>query len=83
MLDKIDDSLLGQCESHPDVPLNEIVKPFLSLLSEKQLRDRLNRLEVLGYVKLDRVRRRGRVYCSITEFGKEALGRIGRPEQEP
>jgi DNA-binding PadR family transcriptional regulator len=73
MLDKIDKALIKGCRDNPGAQLNDIIEPLLSERSDRSLRDRLNRLEQLGYLKLDRESYRGKVLCFITESGRSEL----------
>jgi hypothetical protein len=86
-IDKADLLLLRLCKNGVGEPLFVILKhysvcqaqtPDTPNLSAHSLRDRLNRLDILGLVKLDRTSQRSRVFCSITSSGKKALEESGR-----
>ena len=71
-LDDIDIQLLSRVAELSGSTVIEIVKT-LDCRTAKALRDRLDRLDSLGYVHLDRTTYRSKVLVFPTETGKAAI----------
>ncbi len=71
-LDSIDMALLGAIRAHPGQHMAEVLRGF-TLVGESQAYARVRGFDAGGFVKLDRVSRRGRVFCHITEVGEKTL----------
>ncbi len=82
MLDELDKNLLKRCEEKSGSNLVDILGPFLEVRAKRTLYERLERLEATGYIRIDRETLRGSAFCHVTNNGKEALGRTGRPDRE-
>jgi len=81
-LDEIDIKILDSCKEHDGSNLKVVIKPLLGQRSYKTLYARLMRLELFGYVSLDREKFRGRTLCSVTKEGLEELGRMTAQPKE-
>ena len=77
ILDEIDKKLLRRCSEYPGSALAEIFAPLLEESlpqpSARTMYDRLFKLEVRGFIEVDRTARRGRALAKITGKGKAAI----------
>jgi hypothetical protein len=81
-MDRIDNKLLEIVEDISGAPVHEILRQARDLRSETQLRKRLDALSIQGYIILDRQSEVGKVFATITPYGKEILA-AGRLPAQP